>query len=443
MYTNYGEKAVPMKDSKGEPMMEDRIVYEYVGQAFFQAYVEAWKNYAAVEGETPKEQYLVIEEINRGNCAQIFGDLFQLLDRNDSGFSEYPIKADSDLKKQLSKAFTGSEIAQKGSINALYKNGNDVVAGVLAGDILLLPNNLYIWATMNTSDQSLFPIDSAFKRRWDWQYMPISEGVDNNTGRKLNWKIEAKIEDQKLWYDWWEFLNAINSQIEQATNSEDKKLGYFFCKANKGIIDAKTFVSKVVFYLWNDVFKDFADENGDLFKDADGSSLTFNKFYGVDGNGNPVMDSKVGQFLKNLKIEGVEPDYDSIDEDDDEEDDDEEKSNTKDYSRYSVNGEGDYPKRKIPTKIVELYIKQHPEWSATDVLNSLSSAKFPISTLSSSEHSQKLNSSNDPLYKNRYDKLDLANGESIFVRNQISLRRMNRLMAFMGTQNWGIEIKLK
>lgn len=397
MYSTYGERAVAVKDSKGEPMLEDRIVYEYVGQAFFQAYVEAWKNYAVAEDEMPKEQYLVIEEINRGNCAQIFGDLFQLLDRNDNGFSDYPIKADTDLKKQLAKAFNGLEIAQKDKINALYKNVTDVVAGVLSGDILLLPNNLYIWATMNTSDQSLFPIDSAFKRRWDWQYMPISEGVDNNTGRKLNWKIEAKIETKIMWYDWWEFLNAINSQIEQATNSEDKKLGYFFCKAQNGIIDAKTFVSKVVFYLWNDVFKDFTDETGDLFKDSDGTHLTFNKFYDVDSNGNPVMDSKVGQFLKNLKIEGVEQPDNVSNEEEFDDSDEKGKTNTKDYSKYSINGEEPLQKSPLVKEVVQRYLTSHPEISVDEALEFFGSWNIHVRTFvqSESQYEQRKAMSND------------------------------------------------
>ena len=119
----------------GEIVKEDRIVYEFVAQSFLQAYVSGWKKYANANGGEPQKQYLVIEEINRGNCAQIFGDLFQLLDRNDKGFSDYPIKADADMKRQLQKAFKGLGIAQKDKINALYK-GKDVVSQVLDGDIL-------------------------------------------------------------------------------------------------------------------------------------------------------------------------------------------------------------------------------------------------------------------------------------------------------------------
>lgn len=290
--TVIGTEAVPVKDKNGKEMMEDKIVYEYVSQAFLQAYVAAWRKYCDVqEGEEPMDEFLVIEEINRGNCAQIFGDLFQLLDRGDEGFSEYPIKADSDMKKLLEKEFKGLEIKNKDSINALFKGGKDIVAEVLAGDVLLLPNNLYIWATMNTSDQSLFPIDSAFKRRWDWNYVPISDAGKN-------WMIEVN----GARYGWWKFLEAINDKVYHATYSEDKKMGYFFCKANDGVISADKFVSKVIFYLWNDVFKE-SEFEGDTFKDEDGEKLSFDKFYSVESNQVKVNEKKIVKFLSNLNLE--------------------------------------------------------------------------------------------------------------------------------------------
>lgn len=289
--TVIGTNAVPVIYN-GKKMMEDKIVYEYVSQAFLQAYVAAWRKYCDVqEGEEPVDEFLVIEEINRGNCAQIFGDLFQLLDRGDEGFSEYPIKADSDMKKLLEKEFEGLEIKNKEGINALFKGGKDIVAEVLAGDVLLLPNNLYIWATMNTSDQSLFPIDSAFKRRWDWNYVPISDAGKN-------WMIEVN----GAQYDWWNFLEAINDKVYHATYSEDKKLGYFFCKAKDGVISADKFVSKVIFYLWNDVFKD-SEFEGDTFKDEDGEKLSFDKFYSVENNQVKVNGTKIVKFLSNLNLE--------------------------------------------------------------------------------------------------------------------------------------------
>ena len=257
----------------GVPVMEQIITYEFVGQAFLHAYIDAWKN-----REEP--EFLIIEEINRGNCAQIFGDLFQLLDRGDDGYSEYAIKADKDLQKHLSKAFKEVEIED-------FPN-------VKAGKELLLPNNLYIRATMNTSDQSLFPIDSAFKRRWDWKYRPISNA-------QLGWKIEA----DGMLYDWWEFLERINREIGATTNSEDKKLGYFFCKAKEGRISAETFVGKVVFYLWNDVFKDY-DLSNSFFDDGEGGKLTFDKFYFVEDNETRIAEESISLFLSNLGVEEEE-----------------------------------------------------------------------------------------------------------------------------------------
>ena len=274
----------------GKNVTEDKIVYEFVEQAFLQAYINAWKKYEhAKEGESPKEQYLIIEEINRGNCAQIFGDLFQLLDRNDSGFSDYPVKADNDMAKHLKKALSGLKIADKERINALYKDEHDdVVSKVLEGEVLLLPNNLFIWATMNTSDQSLFPIDSAFKRRWEWKYIPICNA-------EKGWSIEAGGNT----YDWWAFLNGINRQIQDVTSSEDKKLGYFFVKADAdGVISADKFVGKVAFYLWNDVFKDYGFD-GEIFRGENGEPIAFQDFFLCDGKAN---EATVERFLKNLGV---------------------------------------------------------------------------------------------------------------------------------------------
>ena len=316
---------LPICNELGQPMEigssvlhKEQIIYEFVDQAFLQAYVNAWKYYAD-NSEEIKKQYLIIEEINRGNCAQIFGDLFQLLDRNDYGFSVYPINADKDMKKHLEKAFKGVRIDNADSINQHYK-GRNVVKEVLDGDILLLPNNLYIWATMNTSDQSLFPIDSAFKRRWEWQYMPIGKGYDEN-GQEIKWAIEGATQK----YDWWSFLEKINAQVGEATQSEDKKLGFFFCKATDGVISAEKFVGKVIFYLWNDVFKNNGFD-GPKFQDTDGTELSFGKFYKSDMNGNAIVQKdKVELFLNNLGVEVVGS-TDPEDEDENEQNDDSNKS---------------------------------------------------------------------------------------------------------------------
>lgn len=150
---------------------EKRITYKFVKQAFLKAYLSAWKKYAEGDESGIAPQFLVIEEINRGNCAQIFGDLFQLLDRQDNGFSSYPIEADADLQREIAEAFKTEKnymLTKELNLQGVVKNyvGN-LAEDIKSGKILLLPSNFYIWATMNTSDQSLFPIDSAFKRRWD------------------------------------------------------------------------------------------------------------------------------------------------------------------------------------------------------------------------------------------------------------------------------------
>lgn len=288
---------------QGKNIKESRIEYRFVKQAFLKAYIKAWQLFSKAEDmENVEPQFLVIEEINRGNCAQIFGDLFQLLDRK-NGFSEYPIDADEDIHKSLicenieldpSFGETGLQLneKQRAAINDLYNDENatfrDFAEDICKGRILALPCNLYIWATMNTSDQSLFPIDSAFKRRWDWQYVPI---VDV----EKNWKIDINGKQ----YNWWNFLEKINFEIGDTTNSEDKKLGYFFCKTQNGIIDADTFINKVIFYIWNDVFKDygFGKEIFNDSNDTDGNpKLTFDKFYKADGK------DKVIQFLNNLGV---------------------------------------------------------------------------------------------------------------------------------------------
>ena len=262
---------------------DGKIIYTFCPQAFTNAYVEAWK--------TEDDVYLVIEEINRGNCAQIFGDLFQLLDRK-NGVSEYPVEADNDLQNYLQSALADT-------------TRTDIPEEVKSGKKLMLPSNLYIWATMNTSDQSLFPIDSAFKRRWEWKYIKIKEGKDEN-GNKLDWKVDVKMDDSGTLLFWWDFIKKINEIIASMTSSADKQLGYFFCCAKDGVIDEETFVSKVIFYLWNDVFKDYGFEDASLFryttKDEDGKDvekdLTFPDFY--DEEGEKVNTERLTDFVKKV-----------------------------------------------------------------------------------------------------------------------------------------------
>lgn len=402
----------------GEIVKEDRIVYEFVAQSFLQAYVSAWKKYADANEDEPQKQYLVIEEINRGNCAQIFGDLFQLLDRNDRGFSDYPIKADADMKRQLQKAFAGLLIAQKDEINAMYE-GKDIVSQVLNGDILLLPNNLYIWATMNTSDQSLFPIDSAFKRRWDWTYMPISNA-------EKDWIIE--VDGSK--YNWWQFLEKINEKIGSTTNSEDKKLGYFFCKAQDGVISAKTFVGKVIFYLWNDVFKDY--EFGDaIFNDEDGSKLSFDKFYTSEGTKSEIVEEKVELFLKNL---GIAPlDMDLVDNVDDF------ASNKNDLTRYSFDGKSKLTKAALGLSIMEKYLSEHKELNYEEIKTT-----FPDSMLGKISHARLIVEASENLqsYSRYYTGIYKTSDNKEFkIYKQWTRGNIQNMIDFANQQGWSVNIE--
>ena len=399
----YGIQGTKLRDEEGKTILEDRIVYRYIFQSFLKAYIAAWREQ---QNEEPKPVFLIIEEINRGNCAQIFGDIFQLLDRNEAGFSDYPIVADDDLAQELKRVLGDFKIVNAENINALYKGGKDVVAQVKSGSHLLLPNNLYIWATMNTSDQSLFPIDSAFKRRWDWKYIKIK---DAEKGYRITFSNGHQ-------YDWWQFISAINAEIEGGEiQQEDKKLGYFFAKAYDGKISAETFVSKVLFYLYNDVFKDFGLEEA-FFKDENGETMTFASFFDHLGK---VEESRVELFLKNLKllpIDGNEIKTDILNSEDDDLDDDDSgnsKSN-RDFTKYAINGEGKYGKKHIASTIIGKYVEQHPDMPADEVVSKWKTLGNIVSHFV--ETQTEYDTRTDLPESRRVDKIE-CNGETIYVSN--------------------------
>ncbi len=296
-----------IKDSKD-------LTYEFVEQAFLEAYKQAWMN--------PKEEIaLVIEEINRGNCAQVFGDIFQLLDRSDDGWSTYPIKADTDIAEHLKGLRIQGYTASMNKRFGLDKEGKDRYPDRDWFGFMALPPNMSILATMNTSDQSLFPIDSAFKRRWDWKYIKIKKGKKEN-GEELGWNIQikdangepVKIIDENTTLSWWNFIQKVNEIIASMTSSADKQLGYFFCKPSEKanetdekptIITADTLVGKVIFYLWNDVFKDYGFEDASLFtyqEEKNGKKtekdLAFADFY--DEEGEQVNTVRLVDFLNRI-----------------------------------------------------------------------------------------------------------------------------------------------
>lgn len=211
---------------------EERLNYKFIPGILLRSYVEAYMQDEPV--------ILVIDEINRGNCSAIFGDFFQLLDRNSmTGESQYsinvPLEMSEFLKEQL-----------------LLEEDEEYLK-------LAFPSNLYIFATMNTSDQSVFPVDSAFIRRWSWRY----QGINYQDAARFYIKIKEE------YYSWEDFLRKINAKIYSITESEDKQLGNRFIMpfGNSTVIHTQSFVEKVLFYLWNEIYKHEDSSNEDyIFK---------------------------------------------------------------------------------------------------------------------------------------------------------------------------------
>ncbi|MPT32707.1 MAG: hypothetical protein E2600_13800 [Chryseobacterium sp.] len=240
---------------------EHEVQYNFQPEVFINMYVKAWQN-------EQKHFYLAIEEINRGNCAEIFGDIFQLLDRN----PEYSITPSANLQRHLEKTL--------GNDHEGFKNGK-----------MTMPENLTILATMNTSDQSLFPMDSAFKRRWEWIYIPILNPINPDDVSSDSFKFVVMLNDNEG-FRWIDFMTEVNKHIEVPYIGMDKCLGNYFIKPDKeDTIEIKSFIHKVIFYLWNDVFK---DEENEIFE----NKTTYHSFFPVETNGS----SKIRNILKLLNV---------------------------------------------------------------------------------------------------------------------------------------------
>ena len=227
----------PVKDAQGNPTGKEEISYEFVPGPFLRVLVKALNEAPDAEGKK-KDWCLVIEEINRANAAAVFGDVFQLLDRasNDDvaknakkGTSEYTISVSEDVKKYLGEALTDA------GKNALLE-----LTGLIGR--LKIPANMYIWATMNSADQGVFPMDTAFKRRWEFEYINIDNGKDDCAA----WMIGGKA------YNWNQIREFINGLLSQHGINEDKLMGAHFVKAMNNVVPDKAFKSKVLMYLWED-----------------------------------------------------------------------------------------------------------------------------------------------------------------------------------------------
>ena len=230
---------------------KEEITYEFVPGPFLRMLVKAL--------EKPNENHcLVIEEINRANAAAVFGDVFQLLDRGSDGVSEYEVAASEDVKRFLQEKFKDcspskdddpEESKKRNPLNFLkvaFKKdakGNDTKDWDSCR--LHIPSNMYIWATMNSADQGVFPMDTAFKRRWEFEYIDI----DNGSADCERWSI-----DGKYGYKWDAVRRLLNGLLSLHRVNEDKLLGAHFVKPEKdtATVSEKSFKSKVLMYLWED-----------------------------------------------------------------------------------------------------------------------------------------------------------------------------------------------
>lgn len=223
-------KPISSVDENGNP----RIEYSYVPGPFMRVLVEAFKS---GRSNNPQPHVLLVEEINRAKVAAVFGEVFQLLDRNENGESDYEIAASEEIKKYLSRP--------------------DVLGGVEADYAKLkIPNNMYIWATMNSADQGVFPMDTAFKRRWSFEYIGIDKHDD---------EVKSIIKIAGQTFDWNTIRKAINEKMSKLRVNEDKLLGPYFVseqyfnldenndKANDNLVSV--FKNKVLMYLFEDACK--------------------------------------------------------------------------------------------------------------------------------------------------------------------------------------------
>lgn len=279
-------KPVPCKDSDGK----DAITYKYIPGPFMRTYVKALNNSRTND---IRPFLLIIEEINRANVAAVFGEVFQLLDRDDNNVSQYPVQASEDIKKYLADELGGEP--------------NDYLE-------LIIPDNMFLWATMNSADQGVYPMDTAFKRRWDFKYL----GIDKNDSDIRGKVVTVGTGSYSRSVEWNELRKAINNTLSSYKINEDKLLGpYFLSKkivvpSSGNEINTEIFIeafkNKVLMYLFDDAAKQKRPSLFDGCKDTTKYSSICEEFdkKGVDIFCKEIRD----RFPKNVTetTESVEAD---------------------------------------------------------------------------------------------------------------------------------------
>ena len=269
-YAHFVGTYKPVSNESGE------ISYEYVPGPFMRTYVAAMKS---ANSENPKPYLLIIEEINRANVAGVFGDVFQLLDRNSENISEYPIQTSEDMRKYLSKELGGN--------TDLYTE-------------IKIPDNMFIWATMNSADQGVYPMDTAFKRRWNFTYLGINDNEEGILGKEVclgEGEYERKVE-------WNELRKAINIELlEECKVNEDKLLGPYFLAKNCLENNEKfveVFKNKIIMYLFDDAAK---HKRSKIFSGCDINNIYSEICKEFDEKGISIFSERVQEkFPKKLTV---------------------------------------------------------------------------------------------------------------------------------------------
>ncbi|ENN6466339.1 AAA family ATPase [Vibrio vulnificus] len=251
-------------------MLEDCVGYEFRPGPFTEAIIKAINK--------PKHSItLIIEEINRASAAAVFGEIFQLLDRGNDGHSEYSIDvSDPDLL-----AYLNSRTYE------YFKDGK-----------LFIPSNLTLLATMNSSDQAVMPMDTAFKRRWEFSYLKIDYA--NASEGELSIPVSSIDNHSALTIKWSTFAQVINEQLSSENVPEDRLLGHRFLSENEleknpeGSLKGKLFM-----YLWDDVLRH--GQHSVVFKEdvelKNGETIRLNTF------GHLVNAFEAGEAVFNDTVE--------------------------------------------------------------------------------------------------------------------------------------------
>lgn len=281
-------KPVPFKDNDNES-----ITYEFVPGPFTRILTKALKN-------RTKPYLLIIEEINRANVSAVFGDIFQLIERDESGCSQYKISINEDMKRYLAKNVYKEEYfgcKDEESLQKIIDRFNEIY----------IPNNMYIWATMNSADQGVYPIDTAFKRRWDFEYL----SVDDKADKIEEIKFVLKNGEKQYGIVWNDLRKKINDILSDECNvNEDKLLGPFFIDYSimkfdsdtKYVVDNNKFIStfknKVLMYLFDDAAKQYRSR---IFK---GCNTGYNRYSTICSKFDEIGERLFGDEL-NLTIDNL------------------------------------------------------------------------------------------------------------------------------------------